>query len=36
VIVLVASLMAAVGLGAAWMPARRALTLDPAQTLRGA
>ena len=34
VIVMVASLMAAVGLGAAWMPARRALALDPARTLR--
>ena len=27
--------MLAIGLGAAWMPARRAIRIDPAQTLRG-
>ncbi|HLG56100.1 MAG TPA: ABC transporter permease [Vicinamibacterales bacterium] len=36
IISLVAVAMAMVGLGAAWVPARRVLKLDPAQTLRDA
>ena len=34
VVVLVAVLMTAIGLGAVWAPARRALAVDPARTLR--
>ena len=36
VVVLVAVLMTAIGLGAGWAPARRALAVDPARTLRDA
>jgi hypothetical protein len=35
-IVVVATVMALNGLGAAWVPARRTVALDPATTLRDA
>jgi ABC-type antimicrobial peptide transport system permease subunit len=36
VVVVVAVVMTAIGLGAVWAPARRALAVDPARTLREA
>jgi hypothetical protein len=36
IIVVVATVMALIGLGAAWVPARRTVALDPAHTLRDA
>ena len=36
IIIVVATVMALIGLGAAWVPARRTVALDPAHTLRDA